>query len=379
MEDARLIIAGSEENADLFYLTQFLALDAFVMVETHAGQPDARRYIMVSALEYGRAKVQADVHEVLLVQQWQDRAEKAGLKNPDLADAAVMFLRELGIDRVQVQDAFAVAYANRLRQEGLEVRVVGPLFVPERLVKSSKEIASIEKAQAAAQEAMQAAIGMLQRAEIRNEGLFLDNGPLTSERVRRCMHHVLLEADCIGRHTIVAGGAQSCDPHRAGSGALPAHQPIVLDVFPQDEIGRYHADMTRTVVRGRASEELKKLYQAVKDAQQIGISQITAGAQGRAIHQSVQSCFEKRGYTTTSSEGLQEGFIHGTGHGVGLEIHEPPRISNSDTVLEEGMVVTVEPGLYYRAIGGVRLEDLVLVECDGCRNFTDFPKDLEIG
>jgi Xaa-Pro aminopeptidase len=187
-----------------------------------------------------------------------------------------------------------------------------------------------------------------------------------------------MELDCVAQHTIVAGGDQACDPHHEGTGALPANRSIIFDVFPRSGRTRYFADMSRTVVRGKPSVELTRLYQAVKEAQEEAIGKIRDGADGSKIHQGICDRFESMGYRTGLVNGRMQGYFHGTGHGVGLDIHEPPRISRTGSILQEGEIVTVEPGLYYPGLGAVRIEDMVLVTRDGCRNLTNFPKTFEL-
>ena len=181
----------------------------------------------------------------------------------------------------------------------------------------------------------------------------------------------------MARHTIVAGGNQGCDPHEAGHGPLRAHQPIILDIFPRDCTTGYWGDITRTVVRGRASEPVKRMYVAVFKAQELAFQQLRAGVNGQEIHDAILRLFRENGFTTGRRNGRMQGFFHGTGHGLGLEIHEPPRVSAVDATLRAGHVVTVEPGLYYRGVGGVRLEDVAVIQPHGARNLTKFPKMLE--
>jgi Xaa-Pro aminopeptidase len=187
-----------------------------------------------------------------------------------------------------------------------------------------------------------------------------------------------MERECVAQHTIVACGIQACDPHNQGSGPLYADQPIVFDVFPQSSRTRYFADMSRTVVKGRASDGMKRLYDAVREGQQWGVEQVRAGMDGKAIHEGICERFAARGFETGMRDGRMQGFFHGTGHGVGLDIHEAPRVGKVNHLLQAGEVVTIEPGLYYPAIGAARIEDMVLVTADGGVNLTRFPKDLEL-
>ena len=183
---------------------------------------------------------------------------------------------------------------------------------------------------------------------------------------------------CIPAHTIVAPGQHGCDPHDVGSGPIRAGEPIIIDIFPRSEKTGYFADITRTVVKGAPKPRVCEMYDAVLAAQRGALRMIRHGAVASDIHGAILAQFEKRGFKTGQIDGRMQGFFHGTGHGLGLEIHEPPRIAMNDTRLEAGMVVTVEPGLYYAGIGGMRIEDTVLVTRTGIRNLTRFPKFLEV-
>jgi Xaa-Pro aminopeptidase len=200
--------------------------------------------------------------------------------------------------------------------------------------------------------------------------------PLTSEILRAEIDSAILRAGGNAHGTIVAGGDQACDPHERGSGPLSANSLIILDVFPRNAATGYYGDLTRTVVRGRASEAQRKLWDTVKAGQTLALRQIKAGADGAAIHKGIQDLFVKRGYPTEMRKGRRVGFFHGTGHGLGLEIHEYPRLQK--VRLQAGEVVTVEPGLYYPGLGGVRIEDVVAVTKTGHKMLSRFPKQLEI-
>ena len=183
---------------------------------------------------------------------------------------------------------------------------------------------------------------------------------------------------CTANHTIVACGDQACDPHNEGSGPLSAGKPIIIDIFPHSNRTGYFADITRTVVKGTPTVEMRDLYNTVLEAQQRALSYIKAGVNGKEVHQQVTDLFEQKNYQTGEIDGRMQGFFHGTGHGVGLEIHEPPRIGKTDNTLIAGHIVTVEPGLYYPGKGAVRIEDLVVVTEDGCKNLTTYPKVFEV-
>jgi Xaa-Pro aminopeptidase len=221
---------------------------------------------------------------------------------------------------------------------------------------------------------------VLRRSKIaRNRRLIYHGLPLTSEKLRSVIDCAILQACGLAANTIVAGGKQACDPHERGCGPLRANEPVIIDIFPRSQKTGYFGDITRTVVRGRANEAVKKLYDTVWRGQKIGFEKIHANTPTADVHKAVQNYFIQQGYKTGRHNGRMEGFFHGTGHGLGLEIHEAPRLGATSTgKLRPGHVVTVEPGLYYPEIGGVRLEDVALVTGNGAKNLTRFEKVLEI-
>jgi Xaa-Pro aminopeptidase len=329
-------------------------------------------------LEVDRARHQATVDRVLSYSDLERRAKAQGMQDPGTIDVIHLLLQEADLTELLVPPTFPFLHASRLQELGYRVRTKREPFYERRVVKSDEEVRHIEAAQRATETAVAAAHRELRRAEIRGNELWLDGERLTSERIKKLINVALMECDCVAQHTIVAGGEQACDPHDEGSGPLPAHRSIIFDVFPRSANSRYFADMSRTVIRGKASPELTRLYQAVKDAQEEAIGKIRDGADGALIHQGICDRFEKAGYKTGLVNGRMQGYFHGTGHGVGLDIHESPRISRTGSLLQEGHVVTVEPGLYYPGLGAVRIEDMVLVTKDGCRNLTNFPKVFEL-
>ena len=210
----------------------------------------------------------------------------------------------------------------------------------------------------------------------RNRRLHWAGQPLTSERLRGEIDAAVVRAGGIPAHTIVAGGEQACDPHERGSGPLRAGEPIILDVFPRDARSGYYGDLTRTVVRGRASAAARRMWEEVRTAQREAIRSIRPGVAGARIHRAIQNRFTRAGFPTELREGRWVGFFHGTGHGLGLELHEEPRFARAR--MRRGQVWTVEPGLYQPGIGGVRIEDVVTVTATGCRVLSRFPVEMEI-
>lgn len=370
---ATVFIAASETDSNLYYATKFIAPDPFIYLEIKG-----ERILVMSDLEMDRAKSQASVDRVLSYSEIERRVKSQGIAEPGSVDIVHVVLRDAGITQLLVPSNFPFSHAIRLQALGYRIEAKREPFYERRVVKTAEEVRHIEATQRATEVAVAAAHDTLRRATIKGDKVWLDDAPLTSERVKKLINVKLMECECVAQHTIVAGGEQACDPHHEGSGPLPAHRSIIFDVFPRSAASRYFADMSRTVVRGRPSPDLKRLYHTVKDAQEEAIGKIKDGADGLKIHQGICERFDRAGYKTGLVNGRMQGYFHGTGHGVGLDIHEAPRISRTGSLLQEGHVVTVEPGLYYPGLGAVRIEDMVLVTRDGCRNLTNFPKTFEL-
>ena len=370
-----LIVADSERDANMLYATGLFVPDPFIYLKTR-GRP----LIVLSDLEIDRARAQAPHCRVGSLNRCQQKLRARGIQRPGLAQIVRQILRETGVRRVAVPDDFPLGLATDLAKLGVKVRARPGTFFPERETKSAAEVRKISAALLMAEVGMAEGMEVLRRAKIgRDRKLVYHGVPLTSEKLRAVIDCAILQACGLAANTIVAGGRQACDPHERGYGPLRAHELIIIDIFPRSQKTGYFGDITRTVVRGRASEAARKLYHTVFLAQKIAFKKIRAGELTAGVHKAVQAFFEQQGYPTGRCHGRMEGFFHGTGHGLGLEIHEAPRMgATSSGRLRPGHVVTVEPGLYYREIGGVRLEDVALVTNNGARNLTRFEKVLEI-
>lgn len=372
-KEALLIIAASEADANLYYATRFLAGDPFVLL-----WDGAEKILLMSDLEVDRARAQARVDLVLPIRRYEDLAKASGRERPGVTDALCELLKERQIERLTVPGSFPIEHADKLRDRGLTLRVRPEPFFEERLVKSPGEIEAITRAMRQTEAAMELAIAAIREAGVREDVLWWRGQVLTAEVIRRLIAVRLLEHGLIAENTIVACGEDGCDPHNRGGGPLRPGQSIILDIFPRDSESRYHADITRTVVKGRAPEALRRMYEAVLAGQQCAFRLIRDGADGESVHREVQQSMEAHGFKTGEVNGRMQGFFHGTGHGLGLDIHELPRVSKTKATLCAGNVVTVEPGLYYPGVGGVRIEDVVVVTETGCRNLTQHPKELEV-
>jgi Xaa-Pro aminopeptidase len=279
-----------------------------------------------------------------------------------------------------VSAGFPLGLAEKLKKVGFKLTVSNEALCPQREIKKEPEIEAVRQSQRAAVAATKAAIRQIASAQIGKDGkLRIGKTVLTSETVRATICHTLLDREYIAHETIVACGLHSADPHERGTGPLRAGQPIVLDIFPRSGKTGYWGDITRTICRGPASAELKKMYNAVKAAQTVALKMVKAGAWTDAVHKAAAGEMEKRGYTTGIIDGRPQGFIHGLGHGVGIEIHEAPRVSSANhQKLRAGMIITIEPGLYYPELGGIRIEDTVAVTQTGYQMLAPCPKKLEI-
>jgi Xaa-Pro aminopeptidase len=372
-DEALLMIASSEVDANLYYATRFVAPDPFIFFQT-----GGEKILVMSDLEIDRARAQARVDRVLSYSRYEEKAGTRGGARPKLADVLHEVFSEFGIRRLFVPPDFPVEKAMLLEEKGFEIAIERDGLSGPRAIKNEEEIRQIIMTLRFTEEAVDQAVRMIRESVVRDGLLYYGGSVLTSETVKKRINIRLMENDCIGRHTIVSCGEDTCDPHQEGSGPLRADQPIILDVFPQSSQSRYFADITRTVVKGKAPDPIKRMYEAVFLGQEIAFKRIRDGVSGKEIHEAIVLSFKEAGFESGEIDGRMQGFFHGTGHGLGLEVHEPPRISRQEDTLRTGHVVTVEPGLYYRGIGGVRIEDLVVVRESGCENLTRYSKILEV-
>jgi len=345
--------------------------DPFVYV-----QLGSKEYVLVSTLEYSRAKreAKAGVKVVLWDDVKMDNVKKPVGRRRNLADLAAAFVLSFSETQVVIPENTWALHVETLQENGLRPRIERP-FWPSRRVKTAEEIRQIKAVGRVAKLAYNHVVKILRDSSIEwNDTITHGKNRLTSEWVKQEIEGIFMQHRCSSGQTIVSCGEESAEPHNRGSGELKAGQPIIIDIFPRDDQTGYHFDMTRTLVKGTPSPKLKKMYAAVKKAQQDALDVLGPGG-AKQVHQTVVRVFDRLGYATTN----EEGFIHGTGHGVGLDIHEFPSINEkTEDRLEPGHVVTVEPGLYYKDIGGVRIEDTVVITRNGYTNLTNVPKTLAV-
>ena len=379
-ESARLIIAGSEDSADMLYATKFFVPDPFVLLVQ-----DGRSTILLSDLEVDRGRREAAVDEVIGLSEFTVQYKKLLGRNPTLAKVAALFLHTRRVRRAVVPDNFPLALSLALAREG--IAVVPPkkgAFWPERLHKTSAELHLLRDALRVTAAGMARGMEVLAAAKpaggkraVPHAELFWGNVPLTTERLRAEIDTAIVRLGGAPKDTIVAGGEQACDPHERGSGLLRAGELIIIDIFPRMVSTGYYGDLTRTVVKGRASDAQRKLWFTVQEGQRRAIAGVREGANGKALHEGVKKFFKDEGFPTETRDGRHVGFFHGMGHGLGLELHEPPRYHHTLS-FQAGTVLTVEPGLYFPGLGGVRLEDVVAVMPRSHEMLSHYEQRLEI-
>ena len=373
--DGYLVHADSDDSTQ-YYLSGFDAPDPFVTLydgEVHL--------LFHRSLEFGRAKREARAATVERsidygYGQYSEEHDPHEASYRVLAD----FLDAYDGDSVAVPPRFPTHVADGLRDLEIGVSADRDDTVTDiRSIKTDEETKNIREAQVANEAAMRAAEELIAAAEVRDGVLSHAGEPLTSEAVKTEIEMTLLRHGCALDETIVACGADAADPHERGSGPLEAHEAIIVDIFPQDKATKYHADMTRTFCKGEPDETVREWYDLTEDAYRAALDAVEPGVTGADVHDAACDVYEDAGLPTLrSDEGAETGFIHSTGHGVGLDVHEGPRIAPGGEELEPGHVITIEPGLYDPEVGGVRIEDLVVVSEDGSENLTDYRVEFTV-
>tara|TARA_R110000868_G_scaffold411733_1_gene708234 strand:- start:64483 stop:65622 length:1140 start_codon:yes stop_codon:yes gene_type:complete len=364
-------------GADSFYATKLEMHDPYIWFMDTSG----KTHILLSALEVGRGRKVAKVDHVHALSNVVDDMKAAGQTQFTMADIITYFALKHGALTLEIPGDFPSKMLVDLQARGLNFDVKASTLFEERAIKTADEIERIRTCQQINEKAFARAFEVLNEAKINKDlSLSWKGSPLTSEIIQGLMNAKNAENGCIGFNggPIVACGAQGADPHNRGEGILYAGEFIIIDSFPHGR-NAYNGDLTRTVLKGEASDWHVNLYNAVKAAQQMGLDTAKAGVTGAEVHQAVDDVLTQAGFTTgTDAKGESYGFFHGTGHALGLEVHDDgPGVSPRNTnPLLENMVVTIEPGLYYPGKGGARIEDIVAITKNGVDNLTSIPKEL---
>lgn len=377
---ARLSAGIPEINSALYWRIRFSVCDQVVLIElpTPAGTESV---LILRDIEMERARQSARVDRVACPADYAPAGGLSGDRETANAQAAAECLRRAGVGTAVGDRTLPLIFADFARQVGITVECDSNRWVQERRQKSAEEIQHLREAQRVTEEAVQMACRLIASADVRRDGVLLhDDKQLTSERVRAAVDHWLLDRDFSNPMAIIAGGPAGADCHNLGSGELRTGQPVIVDVFPRNRRTRYYGDCTRTVVHGDIPGELKRMHAAVREAKASAERTIAAGVTGEAVHLATIQAIQRAGFAVgLPGEQTPRSYCaltHGTGHGVGLDVHEPPLLDLKGPELLPGEVVTVEPGLYRRDLGGVRLEDMVVVTDHGCENLNILPDGL---
>ncbi|HET7536659.1 MAG TPA: M24 family metallopeptidase [Candidatus Didemnitutus sp.] len=368
-----LLYADTHASTDMLYFGRVEVHDPFLAFG--AGR---RKITLQSALEFGRVKRTSAFDAVLPLETWRDRARREFGPKAGMAEIIACVTRAHGVRKFRIADDFPAALYVKLAKLGLKLEFAGGMLFPQREIKTAAEAAAVREGNRLCSVGFSVVEKILRAARIKGRTLVHQGKVLTSERVRFLMETAIKEQGGDARDTIVAGGDQGCDPHERGSGPLRPDELIVVDVFPRVVQTGYYGDMTRTYLKGRAREVQRRMVATVREGQLAALKMIRAGTDGCEIHTKITDIFSEAGYETKRDKSGSVGFIHGTGHGLGLALHEPPRVSTVNYRLKAGSVVTVEPGLYYPGIGGCRWEDVVQVTAGPARLLSKHPYNWEI-
>ena len=375
---ARLIAGVPARNNALFHRIRFKAGDPAAWMSL----PDGSEVLLIRDIESDRARREVSVDRVCVPADFTPVTGLSGDRETATAQAVAECLYRSGARSVVVDRSTPHVYVHHLARAGIEVDYDEEFGVADRRAKDQAELEALRTAQADTERAMEMACRTIARAEVDPTGILLHEGePLTSERVQVMIDVRLLELGYLNPGSIVAGGPDASDCHFTGAGPLRTGQPVIVDIYPRSKATRYNGDCTRTVVHGTIPPDVERMHAVVRQAKAAGIAAIRAGVTGESVHQATIEVITAHGYATGMPPDDASpdfcGMVHGTGHGVGLDVHEPPLLDFKGPVLVEGDVLTVEPGLYGASFGGIRIEDMVAVTADGSDNFNSLPEGLD--
>lgn len=362
------VLAGlSSSNATLYHRIRFLAPDSSVILDFADG---SSTYI-VRDIEMDRARGAVRTDRVCCAADFTPEGGLSGDRDTALAQAAAECLRQSGESSVTVERTLPYLYAHFIQQAGIAIEYSADFGVAERRAKDCGEIEHLRHAQKVTGDAITFACRTIANATPDKDGiLHADGTVLTSERVRAMITAFLIEQNFSNSHdSIVVTIPHVADCHHFGAGPLKADLPVIVDIFPMDNATRYCGDMTRTVVNGTPSDDLVRMHATVCEAKAAGCAALKAGTTGEAVHLATAAVIEANGFSMVRGDARHDVSVptmrHGTGHGIGLEVHEPILLDHGGGEILENEIFTVEPGLYSSTLGGVRVEDMVLATKDG--------------
>ena len=358
-----LMYAAGERSADMLYFSGLQTPDP-IFAFTNKG----KKYGLLSSLESGRAKKYSTLDEIIEI---SEVCKLAKITYSDIG-ALKVILKKNRIKALTIPADFPAKIYAELQANGFDINIADATIFPARRVKTNTELKEIRKANSVAAAGFTIAEEILRSSEIKSGKLYYNNQPLTSNFIRAEIEKTALSLGADSMNTIVASGNSACDPHDCGNGVIMANSMIVIDIFPRLKSSGYYGDMTRTFLKGKPTSAQIKIVEAVLAAQALALSEIKAGVDGAIVHKSVVDFFDKNGFKTYADKRGWHGFFHSTGHGLGLDVHESPSLGMRKSILEVGNVVTVEPGLYYKGIGGCRIEDNVVVTKTGVKMLSEY-------
>lgn len=369
-------------NTTLYHRIRFLVGDPAALIEWPDTGGAAESLLIIRDIEMDRARRSARADRVTCPADYTPATGLSGDRETATAQALAECLRQSGVELVTCDRTFPLIFMHELDAVGIKVSYDPGLGTTERRSKDEQELDALREAQADTEAAMEMACRLVATADVDSGGaLQRDGAVLTSERIREAIDVFLLQKNYANPGSIVAGGSQCADCHELGSGPLRTSETVIIDIFPRNRSTLYNGDCTRTVVHGDIPDEARNIHAIVMEAKKQAISTIRSGVTGEAVHQATIDVMTTHGFPVgpppdSPPDGFT-GMVHGTGHGIGLDVHEPPLLDLKGPELVVGDVLTVEPGLYGRNVGGVRIEDMVAVTAEGCENFNRLPEHLD--
>lgn len=382
MNNTALLLAGIPAvQKNLYHRIQFMVGDPVGWIQFPEQSKANGTLLICRDIEMDRAKKLSTAQKVACPADFTPDSGLSGDRETATAQAIAECLCRQNVTSVTSDRSLSLIYINALKERGINIEYNADMGVLERRAKSPGELDALQKAQEDTESVMIKACQLVSKGQARADGtLELEGIPLTSEVIRTRIDRWLLDMGYDNPGSIVACGPDAADCHFFGAGPLRTETPIIIDIFPKNKTSQYNGDCTRTVVHGKVPLEIEKAYNTVVQAKLAGMQATKAGVTGESVHRATIGVIHAQGYETglpkESSPTSRCAMVHGTGHGVGLEVHEPPLLDFKGPELMVGDVLTIEPGLYSQAWGGVRSEDMVAVEADGCKNFNKLPDTL---
>ena len=386
-----IVMAGvPNTNKSLYHAIRFNVGDPAALIVTYSNNsgrpasagrdlnPQPHRLLILRDIEMDRARANADVDQIACPKDFEPEEGLSGDRETATAQSVAQAVVHAGCNRVIADRSLPLIYVDELMRRGLIIEYDPQLGVTNRRAKDEQEIQYLREAQATTERAIQRACEMVGSATPDKAGVLqYDREPLTVERVRYEIDAFLLQQGYTNPRSIVAPGPQGADCHRYGDGIITTGQTVIIDIFPCNRETRYNGDCTRTVVHGQIPDEIKRMHATVLEAKAAATAMTKAGNTGEQVHDATINVMLKHGYAMGfQSEKHPTTMPHGTGHGIGLDVHEPPLLDKKGPPLIVGDALTIEPGLYNKSLGGVRVEDLVIVTADGCENLNTLQQSL---